>query len=141
MDRVFHRAEEFPPVSLYKVGDAYFVVDGNHRVSVARYHGVEWMDADVTEFRAGLWSERGNEGNLIESAEGGKPKLREMMDFETWKQRREEMLREAEQNRLAKALRHSRKRRGSDRTSSPVWELKRIGGRLNKLLRASRKVG
>ncbi|MGB5390048.1 MAG: hypothetical protein WBP10_07700, partial [Thermoanaerobaculia bacterium] len=26
----------FPPVELYKVGDAYFVVDGHHRVSVAR---------------------------------------------------------------------------------------------------------
>jgi hypothetical protein len=31
---------------------AYFVLDGNHRVSVARFHGVEWIDADVTEFRA-----------------------------------------------------------------------------------------
>ena len=57
------------------------------------------------------------------------------MDFEIWKQRREELVREAEQNRLAKALRQSHKRRGSDRTSSPVWELKRIGGRLLKLLR------
>jgi len=36
---------------VYKVG-AYFVLDGNHRVSVARCHGVEWIDADVTEFRA-----------------------------------------------------------------------------------------
>jgi hypothetical protein len=30
-----------PPVSLYKVGDAYFVRDGNHRVSVSRYRGVQ----------------------------------------------------------------------------------------------------
>jgi hypothetical protein len=28
------------------------VLDGNHRVSVARHHGVEWLDAEVTEFRA-----------------------------------------------------------------------------------------
>ena len=35
-----------------------------------------------------------------------------MMDFETWKQRRKEMMREAQQNRLAKALRESHKRRG-----------------------------
>ena len=51
--------EELPSVSLYKMGSFYFVLDGHHRVSVARYHGVEWIDAHVTEFGAGgLWSER-----------------------------------------------------------------------------------
>ena len=49
IDRAFHRGEELPPVMLYKVGEAYFVEDGNHRVSVARYQGVEWIDAEVTE--------------------------------------------------------------------------------------------
>ena len=39
-----------PPVSLYKVGSFYFVLDGHLRVSVAAYHGVKWIDADVTEF-------------------------------------------------------------------------------------------
>jgi hypothetical protein len=60
IDRTFHRGEELPPVSLYKVGGFYFVLDGHHRVSVAHYHGVEWIDAEVTEFGAGggLWSER-----------------------------------------------------------------------------------
>nr|MBN1230112.1 DUF4032 domain-containing protein [Anaerolineae bacterium] len=38
-----------PPVTLYKVGDAYFVVDGNHRVSVARELGREFIDAEVME--------------------------------------------------------------------------------------------
>jgi hypothetical protein len=52
MDRAFHRGEELPPVSLYKLDEYDFVLDGNHRVSVYRYHGVEWIDADVTEFRA-----------------------------------------------------------------------------------------
>lgn len=52
IDRAFHRGEELPPVSLYKIGDSYFVLDGHHRVSVARYHGVEWIDAEVTEFFA-----------------------------------------------------------------------------------------
>ena len=52
VDRAFHRGEELPPVSLYKTGDAYFVEDGNHRVSVARYHGVRWIDADVVELRS-----------------------------------------------------------------------------------------
>jgi hypothetical protein len=48
IDRAFHRDAELPPVSLYKVGGFYFVLDGHHRVSVARYHGVEWMEAYVT---------------------------------------------------------------------------------------------
>jgi hypothetical protein len=38
-----------PPVKLYKIGDAYFVLDGNHRVSVARERGVEFVDAEVIE--------------------------------------------------------------------------------------------
>jgi hypothetical protein len=58
IDRAFHRGEELPPVGLYKAGSFYFVLDGHHRVSVAHYHGVEWIDAEVTEFRAGLGSDR-----------------------------------------------------------------------------------
>ena len=50
VDLAFHRDKVLPPVSLYKLGDAYFVLDGNHRVSVARYHGVPAVEADVTEF-------------------------------------------------------------------------------------------
>lgn len=38
-----------PPVQLYKVGDAYFVKDGNHRVSVAKQQGVEFIDAEIIE--------------------------------------------------------------------------------------------
>jgi hypothetical protein len=51
VDLAFRRNEELPPVSLYKIREVYFVLDGNHRVSVARYHGVEMIDAEVTEFR------------------------------------------------------------------------------------------
>jgi len=49
VDRAFHGGEERPPVRLYKIGGCYFVEDGNHRVSVARYQGVEMIDAEVTE--------------------------------------------------------------------------------------------
>jgi len=59
IDRAFHRGEELPPVSLYNVGGFYFVLDGHHRVSVARYHGVEWIDAEVTEFRLGCGAMKG----------------------------------------------------------------------------------
>ena len=54
IDRAFHRGEQLPPVSLYKVGGFYFVLDGHHRLSVASYHGVEWVEAEVTEFGARL---------------------------------------------------------------------------------------
>lgn len=52
IDEIMHRDEELPPVSLYKIGDAYFVQDGNHRVSVARQQGVEMIDAEVVELRS-----------------------------------------------------------------------------------------
>lgn len=38
-----------PPVELYKIGDVYFVKDGNHRVSVARDRNQLDIDAFVTE--------------------------------------------------------------------------------------------
>jgi hypothetical protein len=50
IDRAFQRGEELPPVDLYEIGDAYFVVDGHHRVSVARYHDVPTLEAAVAEF-------------------------------------------------------------------------------------------
>jgi hypothetical protein len=52
VDRAFHLGLELPAVRLYKIGDSYFVEDGNHRVSVARYQGVETIEADVIEFFA-----------------------------------------------------------------------------------------
>jgi hypothetical protein len=54
IDRVFHRGEDLPPVELYRIREAYFVLDGHHRVSVARYHGVPTVEAVVTEFRPKL---------------------------------------------------------------------------------------
>ena len=38
-----------PPVRLFKIGDVYFVRDGNHRVSVARLRGQMDIDAEITE--------------------------------------------------------------------------------------------
>ena len=45
------RGESMPPVSLYKVGDLYFVRDGHHRVSVAKSFGRTDIDAYVTEVK------------------------------------------------------------------------------------------
>src|SRR3712207_3956323 len=54
VDRAFYGSRELPPVRLFKVGAEYFVEDGNHRVSVARYQGVEWIDAEVVELLTGI---------------------------------------------------------------------------------------
>ncbi len=34
LDSMARGAEGFPPIEVYKVGEVYFVIDGNHRVSV-----------------------------------------------------------------------------------------------------------
>jgi hypothetical protein len=42
-----------PPIKVYQVEDAFFVVDGNHRVSIARENGWETIKAHVTEYLSG----------------------------------------------------------------------------------------
>jgi uncharacterized ParB-like nuclease family protein len=44
------RAGRTPPIEVYQVGESYFVLDGNHRVSVARQLGLETIEAYVCEF-------------------------------------------------------------------------------------------
>jgi len=51
VDRAFYEDVGLPPVVLYKVGEVYFVVDGHHRVSVAREQGQEFIEAEVRECR------------------------------------------------------------------------------------------
>lgn len=41
----------WPPIEVYQVGDGYFVIDGNHRVSVARQIGSDTISAHVTELK------------------------------------------------------------------------------------------
>lgn len=49
VSRAWYEDISLPPVLLYQVGDIYFVVDGHHRVSVARDQGQEFIDAEVRE--------------------------------------------------------------------------------------------
>ncbi|MBK8903238.1 MAG: hypothetical protein IPM53_18780 [Anaerolineaceae bacterium] len=44
-----YQSVSLPPVDLVKVGDQYIVADGNHRVSVARALGQEFIEANVVE--------------------------------------------------------------------------------------------
>ena len=41
-----------PPIEVYKVGEAYFVQDGNHRVSIARQEGISSIEAHVIEVKS-----------------------------------------------------------------------------------------
>ena len=45
-----HSARGLPPIEVYQVGDVFFVLDGNHRVSVGRQIGLKVIEAHVTEF-------------------------------------------------------------------------------------------
>jgi len=52
INRAWYQEENLPPVMLYQVGEVYFVIDGHHRVSVARSHGQPTIQAEVRECRA-----------------------------------------------------------------------------------------
>src|SRR5262245_17843520 len=39
----------FPPINAVKLGDTYFVIDGHHRVALARHEKAQTIDADITE--------------------------------------------------------------------------------------------
>jgi nucleotide-binding universal stress UspA family protein/uncharacterized ParB-like nuclease family protein len=41
-----------PPIDVYQIDNAYFVLDGNHRVSVARQNGATTIQAYVTPFHS-----------------------------------------------------------------------------------------
>ena len=50
IQRVMESGQYIPPVELYKLGFGYYVLDGHHRVAVARELDAVEIDAEVTEF-------------------------------------------------------------------------------------------
>jgi hypothetical protein len=60
----FGAEQGIPPIEVYKVGEAYFVVDGNHRVSTARQAGMETIPAYVSEYKTSV--ELSGEADLAE---------------------------------------------------------------------------
>jgi nucleotide-binding universal stress UspA family protein len=59
-----------PPISVYQIGDAYFVEDGHHRISVARQLGQDHIEAYVTEMETRVPLEPGDKiDDLILKAE------------------------------------------------------------------------
>lgn len=54
VDLAHYEQVHLPPVTLYEIGGVYFVRDGNHRVSVARTQGAEFIDAEVISLKSRL---------------------------------------------------------------------------------------
>jgi hypothetical protein len=46
-----HRGRGMDPVDLYQCGDQYYVLDGHHRVAVARALRQRWVLANITQVR------------------------------------------------------------------------------------------
>jgi hypothetical protein len=51
------KGEYLPPIDVYQLGNLYFVIDGHHRVSVARAQGAREIEAHVTEIETVLDTE------------------------------------------------------------------------------------
>jgi hypothetical protein len=52
INRAYHNNVALPAVELVQVGDHFFVMDGHHRVSVARTHDQHFLDAHVVKIEA-----------------------------------------------------------------------------------------
>jgi hypothetical protein len=66
IDRAFYQDVILPPIEVYKIGEVYFVKDGNHRVSVARERGQRYMDAYVIQIDIpGTLESTANIDNLV----------------------------------------------------------------------------
>lgn len=50
--RVAVEQQGLPPIEVHKIGEAYFVLDGNHRVSIARQLGATHIEAYINEFKS-----------------------------------------------------------------------------------------
>jgi hypothetical protein len=50
VERAYPQAD-FPPIVVYEVEGNYFVVDGHHRVAIAKQRGMAQIDAEVTRLR------------------------------------------------------------------------------------------
>lgn len=48
---VLRDLDDMPPIQVYQIGEAYFVLDGNHRVSIARERKLTHMRAYVIEIQ------------------------------------------------------------------------------------------
>lgn len=52
VDEAAIRSIDLPPIKVYEIAGLYFVRDGNHRVSVAKSRGTEFIDAEVVSLQS-----------------------------------------------------------------------------------------
>lgn len=52
VDEAVLQAITLPPIKVYELAGLYFVRDGNHRVSVAKMRGTEFIDAEVVSLQS-----------------------------------------------------------------------------------------
>jgi len=60
VEQAMESLEGTPPIEVYRVGDVYFVADGNHRVSVARASGLDALEAHVVDIPSAIDLEPGD---------------------------------------------------------------------------------
>jgi len=54
---------DLPPIKVYEIAGLYFVRDGNHRVSVAKSRGTEFIDAEVVSLQSEIKLKNANNIN------------------------------------------------------------------------------
>lgn len=52
VDEAAIQSIDLPPIKVYEIAGLYFVRDGNHRVSVAKARGTEFIDAEVVSLQS-----------------------------------------------------------------------------------------
>ena len=52
VDEAAIKSIDLPPIKVYEIAGLYFVRDGNHRVSVAKTRGTEFIDAEVVSLQS-----------------------------------------------------------------------------------------
>lgn len=72
VDQLVNVGGGVPPIELYKVGNVYFVRDGNHRVSVARQNNAPFIQAYIWEYETRVPLKQDSDVNdlLTEAAYG-----------------------------------------------------------------------
>ncbi len=64
---------DLPPIKVYEIAGLYFVRDGNHRVSVAKSRGTEFIDAEVVSLQSEI---------KLKNADNINDMIRQIIQFE-----------------------------------------------------------
>lgn len=65
VDEAVLKSIDLPPIKVYEIAGLYFVRDGNHRVSVAKTKGTEFIDAEVVSLQSEIKLRKPNNINDI----------------------------------------------------------------------------